>query len=141
MIDNELESKITQIVESNGYNLYDIEILNENNSHIFRISITAPNGINHDDCQKISDIISPLLDIYNPIEGQYSLEVSSPGVERILKKPNHFKLSIGEIIQITLLDKTKIRGILSSADEIGFSLDNKNFKYSEIKKARSVFEW
>lgn len=138
---NELESQIAKIVEKNGYSLYDIDILKENQSSIFRVSITAQKPITLEDCKTINDIISPLLDVYNPIDGEYFLEVSSPGLERNLKKPNHFKLSIGDKIQITLQDKTKLSGILSNADESGFYLDKQYFKYSDIKKAKSVFEW
>lgn len=141
MINNELESQITKIVENNGYSLYDVEILRENDLFIFRISITSKDGINHEDCQKINDLISPLLDVYDPIDGEYFLEISSPGLERVLKKPNHFKLSIGDKIEIKLLDKTKIIGILCNSDDEGFYLDSTYYKYSDIKKAKSVFEW
>lgn len=138
---NELESQIAKIVEKSGYFLYDIEIVRENDAHIFRISITSKDGINHQDCQKINDLISPLLDVYDPISGEYFLEVSSPGLERILKKPNHFKLSIGDKIEIRLMDKTKISGILGDSDDRGFYLDSTYYKYDDIKKAKSVFEW
>lgn len=141
MIDSELESQITKIVEKNGYFLYDIEVLRENDAHILRISITSKNGINHSDCQKINDLISPLVDVYNPIESAYFLEISSPGIERILKNPNHFKLSMGDKIEIKLLDKTKITGILGKSDDEGFYLDSAYYKYSDIKKAKSVFLW
>lgn len=140
-MNNDLLSQINKIVESKGFNLYDIEILKENGANIFRVSISSSNGINHDDCQVISDIISPLLDIYNIVDDGYFLEVSSPGLERILKKPNHFKLSINQKIKITLNDKTKLIGILKSADENGFYLDSKYYKYSDIKKAKSILEW
>ena len=53
MISDELESQIAKIVENNGYFLYDIEILKENDAYIFRVSITSKDGINHQDCQKI----------------------------------------------------------------------------------------
>ncbi|RAX55129.1 hypothetical protein CCY99_00055 [Helicobacter sp. 16-1353] len=138
---NDLESQIANIVEQNGYSLYDIEILKENDSNIFRVSITAQNPITLEDCEKISDIISPLVDVYNPIDNEYFLEVSSPGLERKLTKPNHFKLSLGDKIQITLQDKTKIIGILGESNENGFFLDKQYFKYSDIKKAKSIFEW
>ncbi len=141
MIDSKLESSIKQIVENSGYSLYDIELLNENDSRIFRISITSLSGINHEDCQKVSEIISPMLDVYDPISEEYFLEVSSPGLERTLKKPNHFILSLNQKIEIKLNDKTKISGILTKADESGFYLDDKYFKYDEIKKAKSIFEW
>lgn len=138
---NEVESKIEKIVNSYNYDLYGIEILQENNIKIFRIYITSKNGITHEDCKKISDIVSPLLDVHNPIDGKYNLEVSSPGIERTLKNPRHFKLSYGDKIQITLNDKTKITGILQDSNDNGFTIDNKYIEYNMIKKAKSIFEW
>ena len=141
MISGELESQIEKIVENNGYFLYDIEILKENDAYIFRVSITSKDGINHQDCQKINDLISPFLDVCDPIDGEYFLEVSSPGLERILKKPKHFQLSSGDKIEIKLIDKTKITGILGVSDNEGFYLDSTYYRYSDIKKAKSIFEW
>ena len=90
---------------------------------------------------KINDLISPFLDVCDPIDGEYFLEVSSPGLERILKKPKHFQLSSGDKIEIKLIDKTKITGILGVSDNEGFYLDSTYYRYSDIKKAKSIFEW
>ena len=141
MIDAKLSSQIAQIVESEGYTLFDIEVVRENDNLILRVCIHSVNGIAHDDCQKISEIISPLLDIYEPFSGAYLLEVSSPGLERILSKPQHFACFVGQKIQITLSDKSKICGILDSADESHFVLSGESYAYSDIKKAKSIFEW
>lgn len=141
MIDAKLTSQITQIVEAQGYVLFDIEVVQENTERILRICIHHKDGIKHSDCQKISDLISPLLDVYEPFEGAYSLEVSSPGLERILSKPQHFACFVGQKVQITLKDKSKITGILESTDETHFRLDSALYAYSDIKKAKSVFEW
>lgn len=141
MIDSKLYSQIAQIVESSGYALFDIETARENDAQILRVCIHSDNGIAHDDCQKISEIISPLLDIYEPFSGEYFLEVSSPGLERILSQPRHFRCFLGQKIQITLKDKTKIIGTLNSADEAQITLDGETYAYSDIKKAKSIFEW
>ncbi len=141
MIDAKLYSQIAQIVESEGYTLFDIEVVRENDNLILRVCIHSESGIAHNDCQKISEIISPLLDIYEPFEGAYLLEVSSPGLERILSKPQHFACFVGQKIQITLNDKSKICGILDSADESHFVLGGESYAYSDIKKAKSIFEW
>ena len=138
---NELEDKIEKIVLSCGLNLYGIETLQENYTKIFRVLITKKDGINHNDCQKVSEIISPLLDIYNPINGKYNLEVSSPGIERKLKNPRHFELSYGEKIQVTLNDKTVIIGLLGKSDNNGFYVDDKFIQYSDTRKVKSIFEW
>lgn len=138
---SELEDKIEKIVLSCGYSLYGIEVLNENYTKIFRVSITKKDGINHEDCQKISEIISPLLDVYNPLDGKYNLEVSSPGVERQLKTSKQFQLSYGEKIQVILHDKTKITGILREANNNGFYVDDQFIQYKDAKKVKSILEW
>lgn len=141
MINPKLSAQITQIVESNGYMLFDIEVVRENENNILRIYIHHKDGIKHSDCQKISDIISPMLDVYEPFDSAYMLEVSSPGLERILSKPQHFQCFLNQTIQITLKDKSKILGVLKEADSTQFKLDSTIFSYSDIKKAKSIFEW
>ena len=141
MIDTKLYAQIEQIVESSGYDLFDIEVVRENDNLILRVCIHKTQGITHDDCQKISEILSPLLDVYEPFDDAYSLEVSSPGLERILSKPRHFKCFLNQKIHITLKDKSKIIGILQSADETHFTMDSRTFSYRDIKKAKSIFEW
>ena len=116
MIDAKLYAQIEQIVESGGYDLFDIEVVRENDNLILRVCIHKAQGITHDDCQKISEILSPLLDVYEPFDDAYSLEVSSPGIERILSKPRHFKCFLNQKIQITLNDKSNVCGSLQISD-------------------------
>lgn len=141
MISSKLSAQIAQIVESSDYNLFDIEIVHENDNIILRVCIHKENGITHSDCQKISEILSPLLDVYEPFNSAYSLEVSSPGLERVLSKPQHFKCFLGQKIQITLQDKSKISGVLQNVDSTHFTMDGKIYAYSDIKRAKSIFEW
>ena len=135
-----LNDEIKALVLNLGYKLYDVEILKENGENIFRISIASQNGINHDDCKKVSEAISPLLDVYPPFENKYSLEVSSPGIERKLKNPNHFQLSLNERIKIVLLNGEKIIGILKDATMDGFYIDSNYYQYKDVKKAKIIFE-
>ena len=62
---------------------------------IFRVIVTSKDGVNLDKCAEISRLISPILDIDEPMGGKYNLEVSSPGIERKFKKPEHFIASVG----------------------------------------------
>jgi ribosome maturation factor RimP len=78
--------QITKIVESCGVSLYDTEVANEFDKKIFRIYITSKEGINLDKCAEISRILSPIFDLEPPLEGEYLFEVSSPGIERKLRK-------------------------------------------------------
>ena len=135
-----LNDEIKALVLNLGYKLYDVEMLKENGENIFRVSIASQNGINHDDCKKVSEAISPLLDVYPPFENKYSLEVSSPGIERKLKTPNHFQLSLNERIKIVLLNGEKIIGILKDATMDGFYIDSNYYQYKDVKKAKIIFE-
>lgn len=103
MINKEIEEKLEKSIQSLGCELYDISFFKENGADILRVSIMAQNGkTTLDICQKVSEMISPLLDVYELISNNYTLEVSSPGIERVLKTPRHFKLSMGERVQVKI---------------------------------------
>ncbi len=137
---------IKNIIEENGALFYDSEIVSENNNKIFRIFITAKDGVNLDLCAKISRIISPIIDLDPPVNGAYTLEVSSPGIERSLKKPEHFRGSIGDIVKIKLINTDKIIGELKSYDgEILKILEDDgelvSINIEDIDKARTYYKW
>jgi ribosome maturation factor RimP len=142
---NELYSDIEKICKNENLILYDIESTKEKGENIFRIYITSKDGISIDDCTKISHLTSPLLDVHSPFNSEYRLEVSSPGIERVLKKPKHFKNSIGDKIEVKTIENEKIKGTLTKADDNQFCIQTKHdeicFEYSQIKKAKTCFEW
>ncbi len=142
MIDNET---LKNILEDNGVELYDTELIEENNQKIFRIYITCKGGITLQKCSFITKIISPIIDTNPPVGGQYFLEVSSPGIERALKKPIHFINSIGEIIKLKTIHAKKYKAKLLKADNDGIVIEDKNKKtaisYTEILKANTYLEW
>lgn len=116
-------AELEEIVESCGCTLYDVSVLRENEAQILRISVIKDGGVSLDDCELVSQSISPFLDVKDVIKDAYTLEVSSPGIERVLKNPRHFMLSCGEMVQIRLLDKQEIVGVLVKADEQGVWVD------------------
>jgi ribosome maturation factor RimP len=134
---------VKQIVEDNGFKLYDIEISEENEHKYYRIYIQKPDGssVNLDECAEINRIISPIFDVEEPISDAYFLEVSSPGIERPLKKLEHFKNSIGEKVKVTMKDGSKIVGKLQDVNDEKINVKNKIIPFSNIKKARTYFEW
>jgi len=140
-----LEDEIAQIIDSYGAKFYDSEIVNENGRDIYRIYITKDGGVDLDICAKISNDISPLLDINSPLSGAYYLEVSSPGIERKLKKPSHFQNSIGELVKFKTVDGDKLKGVIDSADNSSVTIkvkdDKRVYKYSDILKAKTYFDW
>ena len=140
-----LEESIKLAVESLGANLYDIVNAKEHDRNIFRVLITAENGISLDKCAEISRLISPILDIDEPKGGKYNLEVSSPGIERKLKKPEHFIASIGELVKVKNIETDLFKGELLSADNskitIKTEFGDEEITYDNILSAATYFEW
>jgi ribosome maturation factor rimP len=136
---NNLETLIAQC----GVELYDTEIANENGRTTYRIFITKQGGVNLDDCEAVSRLLSPILDVEPPVSGDYNLEVSSPGLERTLSEPRHFKASLGELVKIQAADKISGRLIKANDETIAVQNDDGVFEIeiSAIKKARTYVEW
>lgn len=140
-----LEQDIKTAIGNTGVELYDIVTLKSNDHVILRVYITKQGGITLDQCTEITKLISPIIDLHDPIHGEYILEVSSPGIERKLKKPNHFKASIGELVKIKDFNKDILTGKLLSADnnEIKIETDHGEeiISYDEISTAATYFDW
>lgn len=144
-----LEDKIKVLVESLGFDLYDVLTLKENENQILRICITKnmeSKSVSLDDCQEVSLALSPLLDVEMPDFEKYYLEVSSPGIERILKTLAHYKGAINELIKVKTLQeiagKKEFKGKLVSVSESVLVLENGvEIPLNAIKKAQTYFEW
>ncbi|MBU3159242.1 ribosome maturation factor RimP [Clostridium frigoris] len=90
------------IVEKNNCELYHLEYVKEAGENYLRIYIDSSSGISLEDCEKTSRGISEILDVEDPITDSYCLEVSSPGIERILYDDNHLKKYIGQNVLVNL---------------------------------------
>jgi ribosome maturation factor RimP len=93
---------IEPVVVGLGYELVGVQYFPSRERGLLRIYIDHPSGIGVDDCEQVSHQISGTLDVGNPIPNQYNLEVSSPGLDRPLFRPNHFEQFIGHRIRIKL---------------------------------------
>ena len=142
-----LRIRLNPVIEDLGYELYDLEDLKHQGQRILRVSIDHEQGIQLEDCVRIDQMLQKLFDENDPIEEAYTLEVSSPGIFRVLKNPEHFRRFTGERIKIRL--KKKINGMrqaigkLCSSTEDGFqflpeneSEDGLFIAYGNISKAR-----
>ena len=140
-----LETQIAKIIEANGAALYDTEIVTEFEETIFRILVTKVGGVSLDLCATISHELSPFLDVHPPMSQAYRLEVSSPGIERKLSKPVHFKNAIGEKVKVKLGAGDKLKGLLKSADNHGIVVETKageeSYPYGELNTCKTYFDW
>ena len=154
-IEEKIENLVKQKIEDLGYELYDVQYVKEGQNYILRIFIEKPNGsIDLNDCEKVNDGINDLLDNANYIKDQYFLEVSSTGVEKILRKDKHLKSNIGNEVQVNLFKQIEILGkkqkeivgtlkdfdenkiILQIEDNSQISLEKK-----DISQIKTVFDW
>ena len=116
-----LSKLIEPVVQELGCELWGIEKLQQGRQVVLKIYIESAKGINVDDCARVSRQVSAIFDVEDPIPGEYMLEVSSPGVERRLFKPEHFNVCKGEKVQITLRQafdgRRKFKGLLCGLED------------------------
>jgi ribosome maturation factor RimP len=141
--------RVREIVEPllarHSLEVYDIELAGSQ----LRITIDRPasaaDGLDLDTISQATRLISLALDEHDPIEGRYTLEVSSPGLERALRTPAHFSRAIGSLVAVKtragVEGERRVRGVLERADDQGVTVDSRHVRYDEIEKARTVFEW
>ena len=133
-------------VEALGFELWGLEHLQQGRYSVLRVFIDCKNTVNLKDCETVSRQISALLDVEDPISGEYTLEVSSPGLERPLFKIDQFEQFVGDKVKIAMRSQVegrrKFTGVIESvsADQISLNVDGKTLKldYSEIDKANIV---
>lgn len=104
-IEEKVENLVKPKIESIGYELYDVEYVKEGKNNFLRIYIDNEKGITLNDCEKVNNEITDMLDEADYIKDQYFLEVSSPGVERIVRKDSQLKKCIGKEIHVKLFQK------------------------------------
>jgi ribosome maturation factor RimP len=136
------------MVESMGYELVGVEFHSHGANALLRLYIDKESGINVDDCQRVSGQVSSMLDVEDPIPGHYTLEVSSPGLDRPLFEPEHFTRFVGYEIHVQLTEprngRRKFTGRLLSrhGDDIVLEVNGEELliPLGHIKKARLVPE-
>ncbi len=121
MTGNELAKLLEPTIEGLGYELVDLEARLGSGSGLVRIYIDQPEGIDLEDCEKVSLAVSALLDVEDPLPGNYNLEVSSPGLDRKLTKVEHFQRFAGETVKVQMRfpieGRRRFRGTLVTSDD------------------------
>ena len=148
--EKELENIALPVVESLGYELYDIEYVKEGQEWFVRLYIDSENGIDLDDCEKVSNAVGEELDRVDPISTAYSLEVSSCGLERRLRERKHYEAAVSQNVEVKVykaINKEKvITGELKVVEDDGIIItddENKETKveFDNISNAKILFDW
>ena len=148
-IEEKVENLIKEKIENLGYDLYDVEYAKEGPNYFLRIFIDKPEGIDLSDCEKVNNEIMEKLDEADYIKEQYFLEISSPGIERILKKDKHLEQNIGAEVQIKLFKKDEngqkeYQGILKAFNENTITIEQEqeiNIERKNIAQIKTVYNW
>lgn len=140
---------VEPVVARLGLELVDIELVSAGRARTLRVTIDRDGGVDLDAIAGATEAVSPALDAIDPLPGTYTLEVSSPGVERSLRRPDEFRRFAGTAITLKthepVAGSRRLRGLLEAADDDGIELavdgTRHHLRYDEIAQARTVFEW
>lgn len=147
---------VAPLVSAESARLYDVE----HNGGVLRVLVDADGGIGLDAITRLARAIGRELDEHDPIPGRYTLEVSSPGLERRLRTPEHFRGAVGAPVKVKTVGDfdgpRRVAGVLAGADDDGVEIQeaatgdspevgpagaSRRLGYDEISWARTVFEW
>ena len=138
-----IEQTVANALAARNVELVDLVIQHQGRKAVLQFFVDKVGGVTLDDCGELTDTIDSILEMENLIDGAYVLEVSSPGVQRVLKKPEHFKRFTGErvkiVLKVPLEGRGSFTGVIALADDNAFVLDDGTnrftFEYANIKKA------
>ncbi len=148
-IEEKVEQLVKDPIEKLGYSLYDVEYVKEGPEYYLRIYIDKESGIDLNDCEKVSNEINEILDKADYIKEQYYLEVSSPGIERKLRKDKHLEQNISKNVEIKLFKKDnngkkEYTGKLKAfnQEEIIIEADKEiTIERKNIAQIKTIYEW
>ena len=145
-IEERVEKLVQEKIEKEGYELYDVEYSKEGKNYFLRIFIDKEDGIDLNDCEKVNNAINDLLDTADYIKEQYFLEVSSPGIERILRKTKHLQQNIEKEINVKLFKKDdtgkkEYQGILKEFTDEILKIDETIIERKNIAQIKTVYNW
>ena len=136
--ESKAESMLAPVVQEAGFELVDVEYVKEGGTWYLRGYIDKPGGITVNDCEMVSRTFNALLDEDDFIEGSYVLEISSPGLDRPLKKPRDFERSIGRLVEVRTYQPVEgckeFTGILQSCDDENIRIDEDGNSRSFARK-------
>ena len=150
-IENRVQDLVENTITELGYELYDVQYVKEGKDYYLRIYIDSKKGIDLEDCEKVSNEVSTILDKNDFIKEQYFLEISSPGIERILRKETHLEDNIGQNVCVNLfkpIEKEKqLIGTLQKFDKDSLYISCKDsegtikIERKNISLIKTVYEW
>jgi ribosome maturation factor RimP len=145
----EAETLVRPVIEGSGFELVDVAFRRESGRRILRVVVDRDGGVDVDTIAELAEKVSRRLDVEGFAPGPYALEVSSPGIERSLKRPRDFERRVGDTVKVKtttpIEGRTSITGELIAADDDGIAVAaggrELRVRYVDIASARTVVDW
>ena len=145
----EAETLVRPVVEGTGLDLVEVALRRESGRRILRVVVDRDGGVDLDTIAELSEKVSRRLDLEGYAPGPYALEVSSPGIERALRRPAEYRRAIGATAEVRtktpIGGTTSATGTLVAADDDAFSLEvagaERRIRYVDVASARTVVDW
>ena len=147
---SKIEAIAERVAQSEGIEIVEVELKGGGKNRFLRISIDRPEGVTHADCELIAKQVGTILDVEDVVPGHYTLEVSSPGVERKLLKPQDYLRFQGKKVKIVLREPVENQrsweGTLAGFENGTVSLEAGagrvlHFPFHQVERANLKFEW
>jgi ribosome maturation factor RimP len=143
--DLSVSERVRELVEpvlaAEGLEVVDVD----HHGATLRVFVDGPVGVDLEVISRATQLVSDVLDHDDPVPGRYTLEVSSPGVERPLRTPEHFQRFVGTTVAVRthpdVEGERRLEGVLTAADETSIEVDGRHLSYDDIERARTVFVW
>lgn len=136
-----VQELVDPLLAAEGLELVDVRY----GGGALQVFVDRPGGIDLDALAEVTRRVSELLDEHDPLPGRYTLEVSSPGLERPLRRPEHFGRFVGQEIKLKTVPgvegERREQGVLEAADDDGIVVNGRRLSYADIDSARTVFAW
>jgi len=146
----EAETLIRPVIEGAGLELVDVAFRRESGTRVLRVVVDRDGGVDVDTIAELAEKVSRRLDVEGFAPGPYALEVSSPGIERTLKRPRDFERRVGDMVKVRTTvpidGRTTVTGALVSADDDGIVIavvggEELRVRHADIAAARTVADW
>jgi len=146
----EAETLIRPVIEGAGLELVEVAFRRESGTRVLRVVVDRDGGVDVDTIAELAEKVSRRLDVEGFAPGPYALEVSSPGIERTLKRPRDFERRVGDTVKVRttapIKGRTAVTGALVSADDDGIVIaavggEELRVRYADIAAARTVADW
>ena len=144
-LEKKIEDLVKPIIENLGYKVYDVIYQKEGKDNYLKIFIDGDKGIDLNDCEKVNNSVNNILDEKDYIKAQYYLEISSPGLERNLRRDEQFLDNINKKIEVHLYNSINnnktVTGILKEYNENNIVIDDIKIEKSNITSAKTIYNW